>query len=118
MKRFHAHLHVDDLSRSTSWGEFVAPGAPVFGFIFTACDNAVGEACPLWPGKPVSTDWGVAEPAPVEGTRERQRKAFTDVAITPAPAHQAVPAAAPETPRCHVPAARAARHWPPVRSAR
>ena len=68
--------------RSKSWDEFVAPGAPVFDFIFTVCDNAAGEACPLWPGKPVSAHWGVPDPAAVEGTEEQQRKAFTDAAIT------------------------------------
>ena len=68
--------------RSKSWDEFVAPDAPVFDFIFTVCDNAAGEACPLWPGKPVSAHWGVPDPAAVEGTEEQQRKAFTDAAIT------------------------------------
>lgn len=68
--------------RSKSWDEFVAPGAPVFDFIFTVCDNAAGEACPLWPGKPVSAHWGVPDPAAVKGTEEEQRKAFTDAAIT------------------------------------
>ena len=68
--------------RSKSWDEFVAPGAPVFDFIFTVCDNAAGEACPLWPGKPVSAHWGVPDPAAVEGAEEQQRKAFMDAAIT------------------------------------
>lgn len=68
--------------RSKSWDEFVAPAAPVFDFIFTVCDNAAGEACPLWLGKPVSAHWGVPDPAAVEGTEERQRKAFRDAAIT------------------------------------
>ncbi len=67
--------------RSKSWDEFVAPGAPVFDFIFTVCDNAAGEACPLWPGTPVSAHWGVSDPAAVEGTEEQQHKAFMDAAI-------------------------------------
>lgn len=67
--------------RSKSWDEFVAPGAPVFDFIFTVCDNAAGETCPLWPGKPVSAHWGVPDPAAVEGTEEQQRKAFSDAAV-------------------------------------
>jgi len=68
--------------RSKSWDEFVAPDAPVFDFIFTVCDNAAGEVCPVWPGKPVTAHWGVPDPAAVEGTEEQQRKAFMDTAIT------------------------------------
>lgn len=68
--------------RSKSWDEFTAPGAPVFDFIFTVCDNAASEVCPIWPGKPVSAHWGVPDPAAVEGTEEQQRKAFADVART------------------------------------
>ncbi|MEW2856135.1 hypothetical protein AB1B00_28960, partial [Pseudomonas aeruginosa] len=65
-----------------SWDEFVAPGAPVFDFIFTVCDNAAGEACPFWPGKPVSAHWGVPDPAAVEGSEEQRLKAFKDAALT------------------------------------
>ncbi|WP_186207471.1 arsenate reductase ArsC [Burkholderia gladioli] len=68
--------------RSKSWDEFVTPGAPVFDFIFTVCDNAAGEVCPVWPGQPVSAHWGVPDPASVEGSEEQQRKAFMDVALT------------------------------------
>jgi len=68
--------------RSKSWDEFVAPDAPVFNFIFTVCDNAAGEVCPVWPGQPVSAHWGVPDPAAVEGSEEQQRKAFTDAALT------------------------------------
>ena len=68
--------------RSKSWDEFMKPDAPVFDFIFTVCDNAAGEACPLWPGKPVSAHWGVPDPVAVEGTDEQQRKVFLDAAIT------------------------------------
>ena len=68
--------------RSKSWDEFTAPGAPVFDFIFTVCDNAAGEVCPLWPGTPVSAHWGVPDPAAVEGSEEQQIKAFKDAALT------------------------------------
>ena len=68
--------------RSKSWDEFTTSDAPVFDFIFTVCDNAAGEACPLWPGKPVSAHWGVPDPVAVEGTDEQQRKVFLDAAIT------------------------------------
>lgn len=68
--------------RSKSWDEFVAPGAPAFDFIFTVCDNAAGEVCPVWPGQPVSAHWGVPDPAAIEGTEEQQRKAFMDAALT------------------------------------
>jgi len=67
--------------RSKDWDEFSVPGAPVLDFIFTVCDNAAGEACPFWPGQPVTAHWGVPDPAAVEGSDEQQRKAFLDVAI-------------------------------------
>lgn len=69
------NLQVADL-RSKSWDEFAAPGAPRFDFVFTVCDNAAGEVCPIWPGQPMSAHWGVEDPAAVEGSHEQKRKAF------------------------------------------
>ncbi len=62
--------------RSKSWDEFASSGAPAMDFVFTVCDNAAGESCPFWPGKPVTAHWGVPDPAAVEGSESEQWTAF------------------------------------------
>jgi arsenate reductase len=62
--------------RSKAWEEFAAPGAAKMDFVFTVCDNAAGEACPFWPGSPVSAHWGIEDPAAVEGTDIEKERAF------------------------------------------
>jgi arsenate reductase len=64
--------------RSKSWKEFVRPGAPVMDFVFTVCDQAAGEVCPIWPGNPITAHWGVPDPAAVEGTDDECKRAFRD----------------------------------------
>ena len=70
-----AHIPTDAL-RSKAWEEFSPPGAPPLHFVFTVCDNAAKEVCPVWPGQPMTAHWGIPDPAAVEGTTEEVERAF------------------------------------------
>ena len=67
--------------RSKSWDEFAKPGAPKMDFIFTVCDNAAKEVCPVWPGHPMTAHWGVPDPAAVTGTSDQVERAFRDAYV-------------------------------------
>ncbi len=67
--------------RSKSWDEFAAPNAPQMNFVFTVCDNAANEACPYWPGQPMTAHWGIPDPAAVRGTPEEIARAFRDAYV-------------------------------------
>lgn len=71
-----------DCFRSKPWDEFAQGGAPVMDFVFTVCDQAAGEACPVWPGQPMTAHWGMPDPAAVQGSDAVKEKAFLDTFTT------------------------------------
>ena len=73
----HMKLPTEGL-RSKDWSEFAAPGAPALDFVFTVCDNAASEVCPVWPGQPMTAHWGLPDPSLAEGTEAERRFAFAD----------------------------------------
>jgi|SRR5271156_1781814 len=82
LKQLEAARLPTDGVRSKSWEEFAKPCGPVMNFVFTVCDNAAKEVCPIWPGQPTTAHWGVADPAAVTGTPEQVERAFRDAFVT------------------------------------
>src|SRR5271167_178011 len=76
-----AHLFASGL-HSKSWDEFAQPGAPKMDFVFTVCDNAAKEVCPIWPGQPMTAHWGIPDPAAVTGSPDEIERAFRDAFVT------------------------------------
>jgi arsenate reductase (thioredoxin) len=82
LKTLEKNFLPTDGYRSKSWEEFAQPDAPHMDFVFTVCDQAAGEVCPVWPGQPMSAHWGLPDPAAVEGPDAAQEKAFLDAFLT------------------------------------
>lgn len=80
LKVLEALGYPSDGYRSKNWSEFAEPGAPVMDFVFTVCDSAAGEACPVWPGQPMIAHWGIEDPAAVEGIDIEKERAFVQAA--------------------------------------
>jgi arsenate reductase len=78
LKTLAAFGYPADGFRSKSWEEYAEPGAPAMDFVFTVCDNAAGEACPIWPGQPMTAHWGIEDPAAVEGSDIEKQRAFNE----------------------------------------
>jgi len=76
------HRIPTDGFRSKGWEEFAQPNAPQMDFVFTVCDQAAGEVCPVWPGQPMTAHWGMPDPAAVQGDADTQRRAFLDTFVT------------------------------------
>jgi arsenate reductase len=76
-----AHLSVDGL-RSKSWDEFATSGAPRLDFVFTVCDHAAKQSCPVWPGQPMTAHWGIPDPAAVQGTEKDIERAYREAFMT------------------------------------
>ncbi len=76
LKVLESYKYPTDGLRSKSWDEFAAPGAPAMDFVFTVCDTAAAETCPVWPGQPMTAHWGIEDPAAVEGTDIQKEAAF------------------------------------------
>nr|WP_250808683.1 arsenate reductase ArsC [Neorhizobium tomejilense] len=76
LEALQGHGYPVEGMRSKSWDEFAVEGAPELDFVFTVCGNAAGEACPVWPGQPMTAHWGLDDPAAVEGSEAEQRVAF------------------------------------------
>ncbi len=76
IKVLHSYGYPTDILRSKSWNEFATADAPQMDFVFTVCDNAAGEICPIWPGKPATADWGIEDPAAIDGNNIQKETAF------------------------------------------
>ena len=82
LKQLQAANLPTESARSKSWEEFSKPDAPEMNFVFTVCDNAAKEVCPIWPGQPMTAHWGVPDPAAITGTPEEIERAFRDAFVT------------------------------------
>lgn len=81
LETLRKHGHSTAEIRSKSWDEFAKPGAPEMNLVITVCDQAAGEACPVWPGRPVTAHWGLPDPSAVEGSNHKRREAFQQTYI-------------------------------------